>query len=76
MVKMTEYVLNLSPNKRSRDKSKDCFYVDIETQTDIRKGICLSPSKRKVFEEAITNRTGCEISNVCENNDFSMYASD
>ena len=56
--------------------NRDYFNVDIETQTDIRKAICFSPSKRKLFEEAALNRSGCEIQNAHDNADKTLFVSD
>ena len=63
-VSVQGFVCNLSPMKTSR-KNKPYFNMDIETENkQLQPIVCFSPSKRKLFVDAVANNTGCSITNA------------
>ena len=61
---LTGYVLSVSPLKSARKSKKQYFTLDLETDSNIKNIVCFSPSNRRLFSDAINQRTGWEIRNV------------
>ena len=65
------YVLSVSPVKIAKRTNKQYFAMDLETESDIKNVICFSPSKRRLFNDAAVQRTGCKIKKVTQKADES-----